>query len=231
MKWSADLLEKKIKIKFKNQNILKRALVHRSFLNENRKIKQSNERLEFLGDAVLELITSQLLFEKFPKKPEGKLTSLRSRVVQTKTLAQAAKNINLGKFLKMSRGEKLSGGEKNISLLADTFEALIGAIYLDQGYEKTKDFVYQSLFKNLEKITKSPETCDYKSILQEKIQSQNQPSPLYKIIKASGPDHNRTFTAAVFFFEKEQGKGNGKSKQEAEQKAAKKALEKINKKE
>lgn len=231
MKLSIKNLQKNLKISFKNRELLEKALTHRSFLNENRKAIESNERLEYLGDAVLELITSQFLYKKFPKKPEGKLTSLRSKIVQTKTLAHVANQLKLGKFLKMSRGEAISGGTKNLSLLADTLEAIIGAIYLDQKLDITRKFVQSNLLDNFEEIIRNAYVQDYKSLLQEKVQAQNEPSPIYKIIKIVGPDHDRIFTAAVNFFGKIQGKGTGKSKQDAEQEAAKKALEKLKEKE
>jgi len=217
--------------KFKNPNLLKKALTHRSYLNENKRALESNERLEYLGDAVLELIVSKFLYHQFPKKPEGELTSLRSKIVQTKTLAYVAKKLKLGKFLKMSKGEAMSGGRANLSLLANTLEAVIGAIYLDQGFAGAEDFVKKNLLKKFQQVIRNARVQDYKSLLQEKVQAQEHPSPTYKIVKTVGPDHNRIFTAAVSFFDKIQGRGQGHSKQEAEQEAAKKALEKLFKKE
>jgi len=221
-------IQQTLQIKFKNSKLLQKALTHRSYLNESKRALESNERLEYLGDAVLELVVSKFLYHQFPKKPEGQLTSLRSKIVQTKTLAHVAKKLKLGKFLKMSKGEAMSGGRANLSLLADTLEAVIGAIYLDQAFNGAESFIKKNLLQNFQQIISQARVQDYKSLLQEKVQAQEQPSPIYKIVKTVGPDHNRIFTAAVSFFNKIQGRGQGRSKQEAEQEAAKKALEKIN---
>lgn len=220
-------LSKILQVDFKQPELLEKALTHRSYLNENKNIKQSNERLEFLGDAVLELIVSSFLYQHYPQKPEGALTSLRSKIVQTKTLAQAAKKLSFPEFLKMSKGEKDNNGNLNQSILADTFEAVIGAIYIDQGYTKAYEFINKRLLANLENILASKEVIDYKSIYQEKVQAKKLPTPFYKIVKESGLDHSKTFTTAVFVGTKKMAEGNGKSKQEAQQQTAKIALEKI----
>ena len=219
-----------LQVDFNQPELLEKALTHRSYLNENKKIEQSNERLEFLGDAVLELIVSFFLYQHYPQKPEGILTSLRSKIVQTKTLAQTAKKLSLPQFLKMSKGEKDSNGNLNQSILADAFEAVIGAIYIDQGYGKTYEFINKRLLVNLKNILASKEIIDYKSIYQEKVQAKKLPTPFYKIIKEIGPDHNKIFTTAVFVGAKKMAEGNGKSKQQAQQQTAKIALEKIRKK-
>lgn len=224
-------LDKSLKIKFNNLSLLETALTHRSYLNEHKEVRESNERLEFLGDAVLELSVSYFLFKKHPFMPEGQLTSLRSKIVQTKTLAQTAKRLGLPHYLKLSKGEKESGGLENQSILADTFEALIGAIFVDQGLEESNQFIHANLLKYLNEILKSEEVIDYKSQYQEIIQSQGFPTPIYKIIAEAGPDHDKTFTAAVFIEKKEKAQGIGKSKQLAEQETAKKALEKLTEKE
>lgn len=212
---------------FKDKKLFQLAFIHRSYLNEHKDKKlESNERLEFLGDAVLELIVSLYLFKKFPNYPEGKLTSLRSKLVQTTTLSLVAKKLGFGKKLKLSKGEIASGGAKNKSILADTFEAFVGALYQDQGFEKSYDFVYKNLLLVTENMPLDELPQDYKSKLQELIQSQGQPSPKYEVIKSYGPDHNKTFITAVIIDNKTYETGVGKSKQDAEQNAAKKALEK-----
>lgn len=217
-------------IAFKKGELLEQALTHRSFLNEQRQIKESNERLEYLGDAVLELLVSEFLFSHFAQKPEGELTNLRAKIVQTKTLSSVSRKLNLGLFLRLSRGETASGGAHNPSLLADTFEAVIGAIYLDQGYKTTQDFVLKYLLNDYQSLIAKTDVQDWKSQLQELVQAKKLESPVYTLIKTEGPDHNRIFTVGVFCFGVRQALGRGKSKQAAEQEAAQKALEKLTKK-
>lgn len=213
---------------FKNKGLLTTALTHRSYLNEHRGEKLiSNERLEFLGDAVLELIVSLYLYKKYPELNEGKLTALRAKLVQTKTLAMASQRLNIGSALRLSKGEEESEGQKNPSILADTFEAIIGAIYEDAGFERTFEFVKRNLFTPAEKLFASKLPEDYKSSFQELVQAKGHPSPTYKLLKTEGPDHDKTFKVGVFIENKEYAQGRGKSKQEAEQRAAKKALAKF----
>lgn len=207
-------------VQFKNAKLLETALTHRSYLNEHPDVRQSNERLEFLGDSVLSLLTSTQLYQEFPRYPEGKLTSLRASLVRAKTLATAAKKLNLGQYLLMSRGEEKSGGRANPSLLANAFEALIGAIYLDGGLETVSNF----LKKNL---TLSQDVYDFKSKFQEAVQEKNRVSPEYKIVSETGPDHDKTFTVAVYVGKNLVATGVGKSKQEGEQEAAKLAIENL----
>jgi ribonuclease III len=211
---------------FKDQTLLTTALTHRSALNESDNLKLSYERMEFLGDAILELIISDHLYNKYPDKPEGDLTNLRSQIVQTKTLATAAKKIKLDKLIILSAGERKAGGHQNPSLLADCLEAVIGAIYLDQGLEKTKLFISKNLLKNISSIIKSAHVTDYKSNYQELVQRKLKITPTYKIIKAVGPDHDKVFTVKVMLNNKPIAQGSGKSKQTAQQEAAKAALEK-----
>lgn len=211
---------------FKDQSLLITALTHRSALNEKNNLKKSYERLEFLGDAILEVIISDYLYHQYPNNPEGELTNLRSQIVQTKTLATAAKRIKLDELIILSTGERKANGHQNPSLLADCFEAVIGAIYLDQGLEETKKFISFNLLKDLESLIKSAHVTDYKSNYQELIQRKLKITPTYKIIKAVGPDHDKTFTVKVFLNEKPIAQGSGKSKQTAQQEAAKSALEK-----
>ena len=215
-------------LKFNNKKLLSRAFIHRSYLNEqsNKKLK-SNERLEFLGDAVLELIVTLYLFNKYPDSPEGKLTTLRSKLVQTKTLSLAANRLNLGQRIKMSRGENKSGGQKNPSILADTFEAVIGAIYKDKGFKTAFDFVQINLLEPAEKLFADKIPQDYKSKLQETVQAHSLSSPVYQVVKSYGPDHNKTFVVEVFLDGHHVGTGVGKKKKDAEQAAAKNALDNL----
>lgn len=222
-------LQQTIGIRFTNQNLLKAAFIHRSYLNESRGIKESNERLEFLGDAVLSVLTSHFLYETYPGYEEGKLTNIRSSLVKTTSLADAARKLKLGDLLFLSRGEEDSGGRTNRSLLADTFEALLGAIFLDQGTEAAKRFLETHLFQKLGDIVKNKSYIDYKSLLQEIIQSDSRISPTYKVTKSEGPDHAKTFWVEARARNQTLGHGTGKSKQEAEQRAAIKALEKMGK--
>ncbi|HUV47262.1 MAG TPA: ribonuclease III [Candidatus Bathyarchaeia archaeon] len=217
--------------RFKNEKLLETAFTHRSFLNENRnKNLISNERIEFLGDAVLELIVSLYLYQKYPQLAEGQLTLLRSQLVQTKTLSLASQNLKVGPQLKLSRGEKESGGNKNPSILADTFEAIVGAVYQDAGFQAAFEFVKKNLLVPSEKLFKDQLPEDFKSKLQENVQALGLNTPNYEILASLGPDHNKTFEVAVFSGTQRLGQGVGKSKQEAEQKAAQKALEKYIKK-
>lgn len=221
-------LEKNLGIKFNNQQFLKEALTHRSYLNEFKKEHlESNERLEFLGDAILSFIVSNWLFEKFTLFHEGKLTNLRSNLVKTSALAEVAQNLKIGDYLLLSRGEKESGGQENPTLLANTTEAIIGAIFLDQGIKIIDSFIKINFEPLLKKIIASGRLKDYKSLLQEKIQAKTGQSPIYKTAKEEGPEHNKIFTINVFANGKIMAKGIGKSKQKAEQEAAKTALEKL----
>ncbi len=224
-----DQLEEAIGIKFKDRKLLELAFVHRSYLNETRTINISNERLEFLGDAVLSFLTSRFLYQTYTQYPEGTLTNIRSSLVKTQSLAESAKELSLGELLFLSKGEEDSGGRTNASLLADSFEALLGAIYLDQGIEAADKFVGQSLFPKADNIIKNKSYIDYKSLLQETVQSQTRISPTYRVTRTEGPDHAKTFWIEVLEADVVLGAGEGKSKQEAEQKAAQQALEKLGK--
>jgi len=212
---------------YQNPQLLQTALTHRSYLNEDRSVPQSNERSEFLGDAILELVTSEFLYLKYPQSPEGELTSLRAKIVQTRTLATLAQEIGIGDYLRMSKGEKASGGMTNASLLADTIEAIIGSMYLDGGLHVVKDFIHKFLLDKYENIIKIAEVEDWKSRLQELVQAKGDIAPTYQVIKEEGPDHDRIFTIQVNYFQQPQETGTGKSKQNAQQAAARKALEKL----
>ena len=220
--------EKQIGFSFKNQDLLKQAFIHRSYLNEFKKREnESNERLEFLGDAVLSFVVSSWLFEDFPAYPEGKLTSLRSNMVNTEALAKIAIKLKIGDFLLLSRGEKEAQGQNNPTLLANALEAVIGALFLDQGLEAVKNFIGKNFQVILEQTIRSGRLKDYKSLLQEKAQAQTNQSPVYKIIKEEGPEHSKVFTVDVLIQGDILSQGVGKSKQKAEQQAAQKALENL----
>ncbi|MBI4064784.1 ribonuclease III [Candidatus Gottesmanbacteria bacterium] len=224
-----DQLQKNISITFDDKRLLRQAFAHRSYLNESRDVNVSNERLEFLGDSVLSFLTSHYLYETFPEYPEGTLTNIRSSLVKTKNLSEVAQTLHLGELLLLSRGEEESGGRTNPSLLADTFEALLGAIFLDQGIESAKKFVSTFIFPKTQSIIDKKMYIDYKSLLQEIIQEQSKISPTYHVIKSQGPDHAKTFWIEARANELVLGSGMGKSKQEAEQAAAASSLEKMGK--
>ncbi|MCL5746837.1 MAG: ribonuclease III [Patescibacteria group bacterium] len=210
--------------KFKNKQLLEQSFVHRSYLNETKKKLSSNERLEFLGDSVISFVVSQYLFNKYPAFDEGVLTNLRSLLVNTKSLAQVAKELNFGSLLLLSKGEEESKGRQNQSLLADSFEAFTGALFLDQGIDVVSDFLSKVLLPKADIYVKNKSFKDPKSLLQEKVQSKKQNSPVYKVILEQGPAHAKIFTVGAFIDNVLTGKGEGKSKQEAEESAAKQAL-------
>ncbi len=217
--------EKKINITFKNKDILKQAFVHRSYLNENKDFPIGhNERLEFLGDAVLELVITDYLYKKFPDKTEGEMTSLRSALVNANTLYAVGVDLSINDFLLLSRGEAKDTGRARQYILANTIEAIIGAIYLDQGYEKSKDFIHASITPLIDKIIDEDLWIDSKSLFQEKSQEHDGITPVYKTIKEIGPDHDKHFTVAVYLKNDLIAQGEGDSKQDAEQMAARNAL-------
>lgn len=220
-----DKLLNLLNLKFRNLNILKQAFLHRSYLNEVKLDSPSNERLEFLGDSVLSLVTSSYLFNLRPKDTEGELTNLRAHLVKTVSLSEAAKKLELGKYLRLSRGEEISGGRNNPQILANTYEALLGAVFVDQGLEATKKVVNDTLLSLFEKELKVGPPKDAKSYLQEIVQQKLKISPHYRILETKGPDHAKRFTVAVYVAGKEEGKGTGPSKQVAEEQAAKEALD------
>lgn len=222
-------LENNLGIVFKNKEHLINALTHRSYLNEHKDIKVHNERLEFLGDAVLELIVSDYLFNKFPNRSEGDLTSFRSALVKTESLADTARKLGIGESLLLSKGEEDTGGRTKDYLLANTFEAIIGAIYIDQGYEKCKEFVYTHLIPKLNDIIKNRSDIDNKTRIQEITQAKYKVTPVYEVIHEEGPDHNKKFTVVVKINNKVIGKGVGKSKQKAQEQAALNGIEYLEK--
>lgn len=214
-------LEKKIKIVFKDKSVLQTAFVHKSYINEHKDEKRAhNERLEFLGDAVLELVATEYLFKAFPESGEGELTSFRSALVKGNHLAQVARDLELGNFLFLSKGEERSGGREKNYLLANTLESLIGAIYLDQGFSVAHTFIDKMILANLEDIVEKGLHVDAKSKLQELAQERFGVTPNYRVISDSGPDHNKLFEVGAFIEEDLIGSGTGSSKQKAEQSAA-----------
>lgn len=217
--------EEKLNITFKNKDLLMQAFLHRSYLNENKGLKMDhNERLEFLGDAVLELVITEFLFAKYPKKSEGDLTSYRAALVNTVTLSNVAGELGMNDFLLLSKGEAKDTGRARQYILANTFESFVGALYLDQGYEAAKDFIAKNLFPLTDEIVEKNLWQDAKSRFQEIAQEKENITPQYKTVQEIGPDHAKNFIVGVYLNEKEIGKGEGKSKQEAEQAAAQAAL-------
>ena len=217
--------EKKTKIVFKNKNLLKQAFIHRSYINENPKVGLShNERLEFLGDAVLELIVTTYLFEKFPNYTEGELTAIRSALVNAMIISEAAGEIGMNEYLLLSKGEAKDGGKARVYILANTYEAYIGAVYLDRGYGTAEKFVEQKLLSKTEEIVAKKLWRDAKSLVQEKAQEYFSVTPAYKVLRESGLDHDKHFSVGIFFGPELIASGRGKSKQEAEQEAARAAL-------
>ena len=210
-------------ITFQDKNLLKQALTHRSWVNENSDNYGTNERLEFLGDAILEFLVSTEIYNKFPKEEEGYLTALRANLVNTKNLAEVAKKLGIGEMILLSKGEEDGGGRTNSSLLADTVEAIIGALFLDQGITASEKFIKDNILIDADKKASLP-LKDPKSLLQEKVQAKNLPAPKYQVISEIGPDHNKEFTIEVIINGKPEAKGMGKSKSEAEQDAAGSAL-------
>lgn len=224
----SEVIAKKLSIEFKNPKILLNAFVHRSYLNEHKDYKgDSNERLEFLGDSVLSLAVSNFLFSKLVKSPEGELTQIRASLVRTETLATIAKKLDLGEQLLLSKGEEESGGRTNKSILANTFEAFVGALYLDQGFDVAAQFISKHILFDWQKLSDEA-ASDNKSKLQEVLQQKYHKSPLYKLTESWGPDHDRSFKIGVYLEEKLLGEGVGKNKQTAAQDAAGNALLKVN---
>ncbi len=217
--------EKKTKIVFKNKELLKQAFVHRSFINENpSKGLAHNERLEFLGDAVLELIVTDFLYRKFPNYTEGELTSVRSALVNAVIISSVAESLGMNDYLLLSKGETKDKGKARQYILANTYEAYMGALYLDQGYEAVNKFIAKTLLPKTEEIVNKKLWRDAKSLVQEKAQEFVNVTPAYKVLSEAGPDHDKHFTVGIYFGKNLIAEGKGKSKQEAEQKAAEAAL-------
>jgi len=219
-------LEKKLGLSFKNKDLLIQAFCHRSYLNENPEFYLNhNERLEFLGDAVLELVITEYLFQKYPQKSEGELTNWRAALVNAKQLSKVAQSLNFDEYLLLSRGERKEIGKARQYISANVFEALIGSIYLDSGYKKSQEFIEKHLIKDLSKIIKEGLLKDSKSGFQEQAQEKVGITPIYKVLEEWGPDHAKHFIVGVFLENELVAKGEGSSKQEAEERAAQNALE------
>lgn len=219
------LFEKSAGAAFRDKLLLKQAFTHRSYINEHRgEHLEHNERLEFLGDAVLELVVTEYLFEKYPDKPEGELTAYRAALVNTNTLSDVAGKLGMNDFLLLSRGEAKDTGKARQYILANTFEAFVGALYLDQGYDGAKEFIMRTIFPLIDTIVSERLWQDSKSFFQEKAQEEVSITPEYRVLKEEGPDHDRHFTVGVFLQNERVAEGEGKSKQEAEQHAAAAAL-------
>lgn len=217
--------ERLIGLKFNDKNLLIQAFTHRSYINENRNSKMKhNERLEFLGDAVLELVSTEFLYEKFPERNEGELTAIRAALVNTITLYEVSSELGFNKELLLSKGEAKDTGRARQAILANTFESVVGAIYLDQGYEAAKIFISKNLLPRTERIIEDSLWVDAKSKFQEKAQEHTGTTPSYKTIEETGPDHDKQFRVGVFIGGEQISSGVGKSKQDAEQEAARNGL-------
>lgn len=216
-------LEKSLGVEFKNIEILRTATTHRSYLNENKEVKEHNERLEFLGDAVLELVVTEYLYRNF-SNPEGDLTNWRSALVKTETISEVAKELGIENYLLMSRGESQSFGRSRMLILANSFEAVTGAIFLDLGLEAAREFIHKNLIVKLDKILEEKLYIDPKSLFQEFVQEREGVTPHYEVISADGPDHNKVFTIGAYVGSTQWGLGVGTSKQAGQQNAAANAL-------
>jgi ribonuclease-3 len=212
-------------LNFKNKNLFKQAFTHRSYINENRSSGMShNERLEYLGDAVLQLVITDFLFNKFPNMDEGELTSVRSALVNADTCSSVAQKLGVNEYLLLSKGESKDVGRARQYILANTLEAIIGAIHLDQGFAEAKNFILKNITPLADSIVESGSWIDAKSLFQSKAQEEMSQTPIYRTISESGPDHDKHFTVGVFVGDERMGVGEGKSKQDAEQEAARDAL-------
>ncbi|MEX0933748.1 MAG: ribonuclease III [Candidatus Paceibacterota bacterium] len=214
-------------VSFKNKDLLKQAFLHRSYLNEHpEETLGNNERLEFLGDAVLELVVTGYLFNRFPEKPEGELTAYRAALVNTQSISEAARRLSMNNFLLLSKGEARDTGKARDYILANTFESVIGAIYLDCGYEEAYEFIKNNLFPQLDEILENGSWQDAKSKFQERAQEHEGITPVYNLLEENGPDHAKNFIVGVYLGDVLRGEGGGGSKQQAEQEAALDALKK-----
>ena len=222
-------LTQQMQVVFHDSALLHQALVHTSFANESKANQvQHNQRLEFLGDAVLDLVIGEYLFRQFPRLPEGELTKARARIVCEPTLANCAAKIDLGSYLLLGKGEAATGGRRRVSILADAFEAVIGALYIDSGYEAASRFILHYLEDELSLVRQGEYVNDYKTLLQEIVQRDGEQRILYEVLEESGPDHDKSFLVALYLNNKQWGTGQGKSKKEAEQCAARQAIDKLN---
>jgi len=221
-------LEEEVGINFRNLSLLDTAFTHRSYIFEHPEEKESNERLEFLGDAVIGMAVCEYLFRKFPQFDEGQLSQIKSKVASRSCLARKARELKLGNYLLIGKGEEMAGGRRRSSLLVNAFEAMIGALYLDQRWEITSAYIIRQLGKEIEKILEGKREKDFKTLLQEYTQAQSGEIPVYRVISQSGPEHRKIFSVAVLIKGKVYGKGKGRSKKRAEQLAARQAWEEFN---
>lgn len=218
-------LQQKLSLKFNSEDLLLQALTHRSYLNENPGFRLGhNERLEYLGDAVLELIVTEELYQRFPEKPEGELTSFRAALVNSRMLSEVAVESEINEHLLLSRGEAKDVGRARQFILANAFEALIGSIYLDQGYDSAKEFIHRILMPHLEQVLDKKLYKDPKSLFQEEAQERTGITPTYEVIREWGPDHDKHFIVGVFLNSEAVAEGEGPSKQAAQEEAARNAL-------
>jgi ribonuclease-3 len=223
-----DVLEQIIGVTFRDRALLEQALVHRSYLNENPDFAlPSNERLEFLGDAVVGLVVAEKLYHEFPHLCEGKMTKLRAALVRQETLASLAASLGLGGYLRLGRGEEVSGGRSRQTNLARAFEAVVGAVFLDQGFAVAADSTLRLFGDQLHRITEGSLTADYKSRLQEVVQAEQRLTPVYRVVEASGPDHDKRFVVEVMVGDIVIGRGVGRSKRMADEEAAWSAIERL----
>lgn len=220
-----EFAKEKLGFAFHDINLLVTALTHRSYVNEHKTAHEHNERLEFLGDAVLELVSSDFLYRNYDE-PEGIMTALRAALVRTESIGAAGQELGYGPLVRLSKGEKNGSERAHEVILADCFEAVIGAIYLDQGYEAAKDFIYKHILVKIDTILEEESWRDPKSYVQELAQKIDGMTPVYKTLKEDGPDHDKTFTVGIYVGNKLMGEGKGHSKQEAQTEAARQGVKK-----
>ncbi len=221
-------IEGQLHYKFHDSSLLVLAFIHRSYINEHREVQQHNERLEFLGDSILGLLTAEYLYKNFPKHPEGDLSYYRSRLVDATACVSYLQKMDIAKHILLGKGERMNDGRGRESILADLFEAIIGAIYLDGGLEAARHFIFNNFSQEIKKTLETP-LSNWKAILQDYCQKKYQQPPIYKVLEESGPDHSKIFIIAVMISDKEYGRGSGGSKKEAQQSAAAEALKQIEK--
>lgn len=219
-------IESRLRYTFHDRSLLTLAFIHRSYINEHRETLQHNERLEFLGDSVLGLLIADFLYKKFPNYPEGDLSYLRSRLVEASSCVSFIHKMDIGKSILLGKGERMNDGRGRESILADLFEAIIGAIFLDGGLEAARSFIFNNFSEEIEATLKTP-LSNWKALLQDYCQKKYQQTPLYQVLEESGPDHSKNFIIAVMIDNQEYGRGNGASKKEAQQSAAASAMGKI----
>lgn len=225
--YNAPLVESKLGYQFKDRSLLALAFVHRSFINENRDIKQHNERLEFLGDSVLGMLMADYLYRYFPHTPEGELSYLRSRLVEASSCVDYIQSLELAQYILLGKGERMNDGRGRESILADLFEAIIGAVYLDGGLEAVREFIFTKFSDKIDAILKTP-LRNWKALLQDYCQKKYQQTPVYQVLLETGPDHSKNFQISVLINQQELGRGEGASKKEAQQAAAADALTRFN---